>query len=173
MKYFESELKVRFDETDEMGIVHHKNYFSWFEVARFELLKAVKLEYSYLKELAVGVVVINAQCNYKLSAKFNDTIIIQLYLQIIKKTCLAFTYFVRRKVDYALLADGYTEHAFLIKKRLAMRIPPDIDEKIRAFMNEYGWDTLQEKDNDKIIAKPRYEHFSKNTNSKSKSVNAN
>lgn len=139
MKYFEVCQKVRFDETDEMGIVHHKNYFSWLELARFEMLEAVGLKYTNLKNNHIGFMVRKTEGTYLVPAKFGDIILIQLKLKILKKSLFHFSSFIRRQIDYELLFEGTTTHVLTRNMKILLNIPKDISPAIENFMIEYGW----------------------------------
>jgi acyl-CoA thioester hydrolase len=104
--------KVRFVETDMMGIVHHANYFRWFEMGRVEYLRQIGV---LLKELlADGVVfpITDVECHYQASAKFDDYILIETTLEKISPVKMVFTYRVVREVDGVLLATGRTQNVF-------------------------------------------------------------
>ncbi|MBN2534662.1 MAG: acyl-CoA thioesterase [Spirochaetales bacterium] len=142
MRFFESMVTVRFDETDEMGIVHHKNYFTWFEIIRFNILEYMDIDYYKLRKNKIGFVVINANCNYIKPAKFQNKLLVQTYLKIQKNSLLLFHYYIRRKVDYELLAEGETSHVIVKDNRVLLKIPSEIKEKIELFLKEYEWDKI-------------------------------
>lgn len=68
----EIEFRVRYQETDGQGRVHHANYFSWFETGRVELLRAGGMSYKSLEEQGIMLVVADIQCRYFLPAEFDD-----------------------------------------------------------------------------------------------------
>ena len=68
------EHRVSYYETDQMGIVHHSNYIRWFEDARVDFLEKVGFSYAKMEEIGIMIVVLGASCDYKVSARFGDTI---------------------------------------------------------------------------------------------------
>ena len=125
------EEKVRFVETDMMGVVHHANYFRWFEMGRVEYLRQADV---YLLDLmADGIVfpITAVECQYKHSAKFDDVIIIKTVLETITPVKMIFSYQVFRAVDNVLLALGKTQNVFTNKAGKITKLPPEIYQKIK------------------------------------------
>ena len=112
----ETTIRVRYAETDQMGIVYHANYFTWFEIARTEFLRSFSIDYRELEAQNVLLPVIDVGCKYITSAKYDDEVIIKTKLTRIKGVRLEFKYQVYRKIDNVLLAEGYTKHAFVDKQ---------------------------------------------------------
>lgn len=111
----ETTIRVRYAETDQMGIVYHANYFSWFEVGRTEFFRALGMNYKALEEKEILLPVIDVGCKYIISAKYDDEVIIKTKLKKLKGVKIQFDYEIYRKVDNSLLAEGYTIHAFVSK----------------------------------------------------------
>ncbi|MTI69691.1 MAG: acyl-CoA thioesterase [Firmicutes bacterium] len=111
----ETTIKARYSETDQMGIIYHANYFSWFEIGRTEFLRSLGMEYKELENKNVLLPVIDVGCKYKVAAKYDDAIIIKTKLDNIKGVKIKFFYEIVRKKDNKLLAEGYTQHAFVDK----------------------------------------------------------
>ena len=91
-------LRVRYAETDKMGVVYHANYFVWFEVGRCELLRAVGRSYRDLEETGIGLPVIEAHCEYKMPARYDD----ELQVKTWERCCarpIEFRYEVSRPAD--------------------------------------------------------------------------
>ena len=112
----ETTIRVRYAETDQMGIVYHANYFTWFEIARTEFLRSFSIDYRELETQNVLLPVIDVGCKYITSAKYDDEVIIKTKITRIKGVRLEFNYQVYRKIDNVLLAEGYTKHAFVDKQ---------------------------------------------------------
>ncbi len=108
-------IRARYAETDQMGIIYHANYFTWFEIGRTGFFRELKSNYRKLEEENVLLPVIDVGCRYIEAAKYDDEIIIITKLDKIKGVKLRFKYQVIRKDDEKLLAEGYTEHAFVDK----------------------------------------------------------
>ena len=104
--------KVRFVETDLMGVVHHSNYFRWFEMGRVEYLRQAGILLTEL--LAEGIVfpITDVDCQYRAPAKFDDVILIEATLAEVSPVKMIFTYKVLKQADGALLATGRTQNLF-------------------------------------------------------------
>ncbi|CAM0496511.1 acyl-CoA thioesterase [Thermoanaerobacter kivui] len=129
MYVWDAEIRVRYGETDKMGIVYYANYFNWFEIGRTEFFRSLGMSYRSLEEKNVMLPVIDAQCKYFSSALYDDLIIIRTRLEFVKGTRLKFLYDVIRKEDNKLLAQGYTEHPFtnLEKKPINLKkVMPEV-----------------------------------------------
>jgi len=111
----QTKIKVRYVETDQMGIVHHSNYFNWFEVGRTEFFNQIGLSYKEIESSGIVLPLINANCNYKIPAKYEDELIIQTRIEEVKFAKSKLVYEVIRITDNKVLATGYTVHAFANK----------------------------------------------------------
>jgi len=109
-------IRVRYAETDQMGVVYHGNYFTWFEVGRTEFLRSMGMDYKSLEDKDVMLPVIDVGCKYIIAAKYDDEIIIKTKLVNLKGVKLEFNYELIRKSDNKILAEGYTRHAFVNKE---------------------------------------------------------
>ncbi|MEN6567533.1 MAG: thioesterase family protein [Veillonellales bacterium] len=124
--------KVRFVETDMMGVAHHSNYFRWFEMGRVEYLRQVGI---YLNELmAAGIVfpITSVDCQYRASAKFDDYILIETTLAEVSRAKMVFSYDVRRETDGVLLAAGHTTNVFTNHDGKVIRLPAQYYEPLSA-----------------------------------------
>ncbi len=116
LKLNETKLVTRYEETDQMGIIYHSNYFVYFEVGRTDFLKNYGMNYKDMEELGIILPVIEVNCKYKVSAKYADELIIKTTIEKLSPTRITFNYKIVREVDGVLLADGFTEHAFVSKE---------------------------------------------------------
>ncbi|KAJ50873.1 acyl-CoA thioester hydrolase [Clostridium tetanomorphum] len=108
-----TELKVRYVETDKMGIVHHSNYYPWFEVGRGEFILESKMSYKELEENGIMMPLVETYCKYIEAAKYEDIIIVETYIKELTAAKVIFNYNVIRKEDNKLLAKGYTTQVFV------------------------------------------------------------
>ena len=107
----EAKLRVRYAETDKMGVVYHSNYVIWFEVGRVELLRQFGFEYSSMeKEDGCHIPVVDLRVRYKAPALYDDEIVIRTRLANARNSLLHFAYEVLRAGDRTLLATGETMH---------------------------------------------------------------
>ncbi|SMD00896.1 acyl-CoA thioesterase [Sporomusa malonica] len=122
--------KVRFVETDMMGVVHHSNYFRWFEMARVEYLRQVGVLLNDLMAEDIVFPITDVDCKYRMSAKFDDYILIEAVLTEVSKVKMVFTYRVLREHDGVLLATGRTQNAFTNKQGKIIRLPDNYFSKL-------------------------------------------
>lgn len=111
----ETTVRVRYQETDKMGVVYHANYLVWFEIGRTEYFRKIGLEYSDLEERGLLAPVVDVRCFYKSPAKYDDEIIIRTRITEIKSVKARFEYEIMRALDSMILATGFTTHAFVSK----------------------------------------------------------
>ena len=107
----ETRVRVRYAETDQMGVVYHSNHFIWFEVGRVELMRQLGLTYKQIeKQDGCYIAVVDARCRYKAPAFYDDEIIVRTYLKNVRESLIHFGYELKRVSDGALLAEGETTH---------------------------------------------------------------
>ena len=104
-------LRVRFEETDKMGIGYHSNYLIWFEVGRTELFRNIGIPYTAFEEQGIGLVVVEANCRYKRPAQYDDSLTIETVLEELSSRKVTFVYRVLR--DEVVLCEGNTVHLFV------------------------------------------------------------
>ncbi len=120
------ELRVRYQETDQMGVVYYSNYLVWFETARTELFRAKGLVYKQLEdEDKIFLPVVEAYCRYRSPVRYDDLVKVIVKLTDMGKSRLTFEYEV--KVGEKLTTSGETKHVFIDEKGKAVTIP----EKVR------------------------------------------
>jgi acyl-CoA thioester hydrolase len=112
MDYFETEIRVRYAETDKMGIVHNANYLAWFDIVRVELFRTLSHSYRELDDEGIFFPVVEAHCHYLVPARFDDVILLRLKVKTLSYAKVAFDYEVIRKDDGVLLATGSSVHGF-------------------------------------------------------------
>ena len=130
MRIHETEIRVRYKETDNMGVVYYSNYFVWFEVARTEYLRAIGVSYRKIEEKGLYLVVAAANCRYIYPARYDDLVRIQSWIPEIKKSSLKFEYklFIKKRP----IATGETVHVFTDKSGRPKRIPEELKETLTA-----------------------------------------
>ena len=121
-----STVRVRYAETDKMGVAYHANYFVWFEVARCDLLRSLGSTYRDLEERGVMLPVIEAHCAYRTAARYDDELEIRTSGALLSPVRVEFNYAVRRRADGAALADGRTVHAAVDPSGRPRRLPADV-----------------------------------------------
>jgi acyl-CoA thioester hydrolase len=121
----ETRLRVRYAETDSMGVVYHANFAIWFEVGRVELMRQLGLEYrSMEKEDNCHIPVVDLRVRYKAPALYDDEIVVRTRIANARHSLLHFTYEVLRAGDQTLLATGETMH-IIVDDRFQRRPLPE------------------------------------------------
>ncbi len=105
-------VRVRYEETDQMGMVYHSNYFVWFEVGRTELFRSFGLPYTVLEQNNIYLPVTEANCHYKFSARYDDELTIVTTITKLSGVRMHFHYEIFNDADQ-LVAQGGTNHAFV------------------------------------------------------------
>ncbi|NLP13051.1 MAG: acyl-CoA thioesterase [Clostridium sp.] len=129
----ETEIIVRYAETDQMGIVHHSNYPIWFEAARTDFIKKMGMPYSQIEERGFLLPLIELNCKYKGSARYEDRIIVRTRIKAISYSRITFSYEVFKLGKDALITSGETMHVWTNKQLKPLNIKkhaPDIYESI-------------------------------------------
>lgn len=124
--------RVRFVETDMMGVVHHSNYLRWFEMARVEYLRRANVLLPDLIADGVLFPITDVQCKYRQSAHFDETIRIEATLADFSRAKLCFSYRVLRDEENVLLAEGSTQNVFTDEKGRIIRLPQIYYDRISA-----------------------------------------
>lgn len=104
----QTSLRVRYAETDQMGVVYHSNYLVWMEVARTDLLRARGIAYSELERMGFGLTVAEASIRYRAPAKYDDEIVVSATVTDVRSRSLRIEYEIRRAADDTLLATAVT-----------------------------------------------------------------
>ena len=125
-KVHSTEIKVRYVETDQMGIVYYANYLVWFEVARTEYLLSRGLDYVDVEKYGLFMAVVEAHCVYKAPARYGDTVVVETHPLDVKHSSLKFQYRVYRKKEHLFLAEGYSTHVLIDKDIKPRKIPERI-----------------------------------------------
>jgi acyl-CoA thioester hydrolase len=106
-------VRVRYADTDQMGMAYHGNYVTWFEVGRTEMLRAQGMSYREVEEAGFRMPVLEVRCRYLKPARYDDELAIETSLAELGRASLRFEYRVVRRGDGELLALGMTRHCFL------------------------------------------------------------
>jgi acyl-CoA thioester hydrolase len=118
-----SSLRVRYAETDTMGVVYYANYLVWFEVGRTDLLRQTGWSYREMEQEGFALPVIEAHCEYAQPARYDDQLEVRTTGAILSPVRLRFDYEVARVPDGARLAFGHTVHASLDRSGRPCRLP--------------------------------------------------
>src|SRR6516164_6459595 len=124
IQVFESQLRVRYAETDQMGVVYHSNYIVWFEVGRVEMLRQLGFTYRDMeKQDDIHIAVADVHCRFKAPALYDDLLTVRTRLVNVRGSVLHFGYQVIRGADGKLLAEGESVHICLDSKFERRHLP--------------------------------------------------
>ncbi|HUA93554.1 MAG TPA: thioesterase family protein [Terracidiphilus sp.] len=137
-----TQVRVRYAETDQMGIVYYANYLVWFEIGRVEVLRALGLTYSQLEnDHSLILPVVDAHCRYRSPARYDDEILIETSPTLLRGSVLKFGYRILRKSgggteEHELLAEGETVHVVCDAKLQRCPLPHPYEKALRALIAE-------------------------------------
>ena len=107
----EATLRVRYAETDKMGVVYHANYLIWFEIGRTEYCRARGFSYRDMEESENAfLVVAESYCRYKAPAYYDDVLVVRTHVTELRRRSLRFGYEIIREADGIVIAEGETGH---------------------------------------------------------------
>ena len=130
MRRVESKLRVRYAESDQMGVVYYANYFVWMEVGRVDYCRDLGFEYRDMEaDDGIFLAVTDAHCRYRGAARFNDEIRVVTWVSESRSRTIRFSYEIRHADDDQLLATGETLHTVCDRDGKTVRLP----EKYRSF----------------------------------------
>lgn len=110
-----TKIRVRYAETDQMGIVHHSNYYVYFEEAREDFIAGAGIRYKDMEDAGVMMPLVETQCRYLEGAKYDDVLIIETSLEALSPIKVILQYKVIREIDNRILAKGKTTQTFVDK----------------------------------------------------------
>lgn len=105
------EIRIIFGDTDQMGVVYYANYLRFFESSRAAYWRELGMSYKDLEAHGVALPVVEAHCNYKRPAYYEDLLVVDVEVSELRAASMRFAYRVTRGAD--LLAEGYTRHGVI------------------------------------------------------------
>ena len=131
----EARVRVRYAETDQMGVVYHSNYLIWFEVGRVELIRQLGLSYKQMEEEeGCGISVVDVHVRYRAPARYDDELVVETQLLAVRGAVIKFGYRILRVADGVLLCEGETVHVCVDKDMKKMCLPPKYAERFAAHL---------------------------------------
>jgi acyl-CoA thioester hydrolase len=129
----ETRVRVRYAETDQMGVVYHANYLVWFEVGRVELMRQRGIDYKRMElEDGCGIAVVEATARYKAPARYDDELIVETRVIAARGPIVRFGYRILRVEDGLLLCEGETVHVVVGRDMKRTRMPKKYAELLGA-----------------------------------------
>jgi len=134
--YSESRIRVRYAETDQMGVVYHANYLVWFEVGRVDYIRELGLNYREMEQKEnAAIAVIDASARYKAPARYDDEVIVRTSLAGARGPIVRFRYAVVRASDELLLCEGETTHIVVDRNMKKREMPEEYAKLFRSILH--------------------------------------
>jgi acyl-CoA thioester hydrolase len=134
--FAETRLRVRYAETDQMGVVYHANYLVWFEVGRVEFIRQMGLDYrSMEREENAMIAVVEVTARYKAPARYDDELIVRTTLAGVRGSIVRFRYAVVRAADELLLCEGETVHLVIDREMKRREMPQKYAEQFSRLLH--------------------------------------
>jgi acyl-CoA thioester hydrolase len=128
----ETEERVRYSETDRMGVAHNKSYFEWFEIGRTEFCRKKGIPYSEIEAQGFYLVVVEAFCRYRRPLRYDQVFLISVSLREASARKITFDYEILTKGERGLVASGYSVHIPTNAQGQVSPLPAAVLEKISA-----------------------------------------
>ncbi len=133
MNYYDYEYRVRYVDTDKMGISYYANYFIWFEAARTEYFRALGLPYTECEKKGYFLPVVETGAHYHGPSTYDDWVIVRTSVSKLQRTSLRFEYQVLKKPTQLLIATGFSVHVFVDKNMRPTRVPSEVETIVTPF----------------------------------------
>ncbi|MGD0445589.1 MAG: thioesterase family protein [Edaphobacter sp.] len=130
----EARVRVRYAETDQMGVVYHSNYLIWFEVGRVEFIRQMGLDYKRMEEEGFAIAVVDAHVRYRVPARYDDELVVETRLLASRGAVIKFGYRIVRALDGVQLCEGETMHVCVDKDMKKICLPPKYAERFAAYL---------------------------------------
>jgi acyl-CoA thioester hydrolase len=129
--WHETEVRVRYAETDQMGIAHHSNYLIWFETGRSDFCRARGFSYKEMEERDNALLVVaESYCRYKSPSFYEDVLVVRTKVGEIRSRSLRFVYEIYRPSDDTVIAEGETLHLVTDEKQKVKTLPASYRDKL-------------------------------------------
>ena len=127
LRYVESRVRVRYKETDRMGIAHHSNYLVWFEIGRTDFCRVVGFPYSEIEARGYLLIVSEINCRYRIPFRYDDEVLIRTSVADAASRAMKFTYELYDASGARVHATGYSAHLWLDERsRKPVRADPEV-----------------------------------------------
>ena len=128
--YADATIRVRYAETDQMGVVYHANYLVWCDMARTEYLREAGASYRDLEARGVRLAVVEASARYHAPARFDDMLAVRCWVRDSGSRRVVFGYLIERPTDGKLLASAETTLIALDSRHALSTIPQDVRDRL-------------------------------------------
>jgi acyl-CoA thioester hydrolase len=139
MAVSQTRIRVRYAETDQMGVVYYANFFIWFEVGRVELLRQLGFHYKQMEiDDDCQIPVFEANCRYKSPARYDDELLLETTILVLRRSVIKFGYRLLRpeagKATTTLLAEGETTHVTVNRSMHKVPLPRKYADVLAQFL---------------------------------------
>ena len=134
MNYFDYEYRVRYADTDKMGISYYANYFVWFEAARTEYFRSLGLPYTECEKKGYFLPVVDTGAKYYAPSTYDDLVIVRTSVSQLRKASMRFEYVVFNKQNNKRLVTGFSVHVFVDQNMQPAPIPDEIEKIVTPFL---------------------------------------
>ncbi len=128
-----TQIRVRYAETDQMGVVYHANYVVWMEVGRVEAMRSAGLNYAEMEREGIRVAVLGVEVDYRAAARYDDLVDVTAKVVEVQSRKMRIEYEIHRASDHVLLATGAPRHLFINHDLKPVRCP---DKYFELFKNK-------------------------------------
>jgi acyl-CoA thioester hydrolase len=136
VKYVDSRTRVRYKETDQMGIAHHSNYVVWFEIGRTDLCRATGFPYSEIERRGFLLVVTEVGCRFRIPFRYDDEVIIRTSVAEAGSRSIRFAYELRDVLGAVVHATGFSSHFWVDREtRKPVRADADVMRAFAPFLD--------------------------------------
>ena len=151
----EARVRVRYAETDQMGVVYHANYLIWFEVGRVELMRQMGLDYKSMeRDEGCLIAVVEVAVRYKAPARYDDELMVRTRILQARSPIVKFAYEIVRAEDGVVLCEGSTTHVVVGRDMKRMHIPERYSEAFHASVNGHRGNGQRVKGQRELIREP-------------------
>jgi acyl-CoA thioester hydrolase len=131
----ESRVRVRYAETDQMGVVYHANYLVWFEIGRVDFIRELGMDYKAMeREDGLGIAVVDVSVRYRAPARYDDELVIETRLLAARGPIIRFGYRVVRDADKLVLCEGETMHVVVDRDMKRRPLPTKYAQRFAAVL---------------------------------------
>lgn len=137
VKYFDFEYRVRYSDTDKMGVTYYANYFLWFEAARTEYFRSLGFPYTECEKRGYFLPVVETGAKYHAPSTYDDLVIIRTSVTELGQTSLRFEYQAILKANQKLLATGFSVHVFVDQNLRPVRVPQEVKDIVAGSLSPH------------------------------------
>jgi acyl-CoA thioester hydrolase len=131
----ESRVRVRYAETDQMGVVYHANYLIWFEIGRVDFIRKLGMDYKAMeREDGIGIAVVDVSARYRAPARYDEELVVETRLLAARGPIIRFGYRIVRDADKLVLCEGETMHVVVDREMKRRPLPKKYAERFAAVL---------------------------------------